>query len=71
MDHDRSEGEALGPQEYTGIKMEVLEWPEGVEKLIAPNVAGRKVFLVAATLRPETMYGFISIRIPILSQVSQ
>ncbi|THH09676.1 hypothetical protein EW145_g1858 [Phellinidium pouzarii] len=57
MDHDRSEGEALGPQEYTGVKMEVINWPEGVKELIEPNVNGRKIFLVAATLRPETMYG--------------
>ncbi|KAH8114896.1 leucine-tRNA ligase [Phellopilus nigrolimitatus] len=57
MDHDRSEGEALGPQEYTGVKMEVIGWPEGVKELIEPNVGGRKVYLVAATLRPETMYG--------------
>ncbi|KAI5118474.1 hypothetical protein M0805_003735 [Coniferiporia weirii] len=57
MDHDRSEGEALGPQEYTGVKMEVVEWPEGVRELIEPAVGARKVFLVAATLRPETMYG--------------
>ena len=56
MDHDRSEGEALGPQEYTAIKMEVVSWsnPE-VEKQINGKVGGRKVFLVAATLRPETM----------------
>lgn len=59
MDHDRSEGEALGPQEYTGIKMEVVSWPEGTgaKEAIAQKVEGRKVFLVAATLRPETMYG--------------
>ncbi|THH03335.1 hypothetical protein EW145_g6336 [Phellinidium pouzarii] len=57
MDHDRSEGEALGPQEYTGVKMEVINWPEGIKELIEPNVNGRKIFLVAATLRPETMYG--------------
>jgi leucyl-tRNA synthetase len=56
MDHDRSEGEALGPQEYTAIKMEVVSWsnPE-IEKQINEKVGGRKVFLVAATLRPETM----------------
>lgn len=55
MDHDRSEGEALGPLQYTGIKMEVLNWsPEAAEE-IEGKVNGRKVFLVAATLRPETM----------------
>lgn len=56
MDHDRSEGEALGPQEYTVIKMEVVSWPNSeIEKQINEKVGGRKVFMVAATLRPETM----------------
>ena len=56
MDHDRSEGEALGPQEYTAIKMEVVSWPNPeIEKHINEKVGRRKVFLVAATLRPETM----------------
>ncbi|KAF8317942.1 leucyl-tRNA synthetase [Clavulina sp. PMI_390] len=57
MDHDRSEGEALGPQEYTGLKMEVSSWSEEAKKVIGDKMAGKKVFLVAATLRPETMYG--------------
>ncbi|KAJ7584921.1 hypothetical protein C8J56DRAFT_829117 [Mycena floridula] len=57
MDHDRSDGEALGPQEYTGIKMEVVDWSPAAKALIEGKVGGRKVFLVAATLRPETMYG--------------
>lgn len=56
MDHDRSEGEALGPQEYTAVKMEVVSWPNPeIEKQVNEKVGGRKVFLVAATLRPETM----------------
>ncbi len=57
MDHDRSEGEALGPQEYTGIKMEVVEWSGSAKAEIEGKVGGRTVYLVAATLRPETMYG--------------
>lgn len=52
MDHDRSSGEGVGPQEYTLIKMKALELT-GKLKSLAP----RPVFLVAATLRPETMYG--------------
>lgn len=55
MDHDRSEGEALGPLEYTGIKMEVVNWSPEAAQEIEGKVGGRKVFLVAATLRPETM----------------
>ncbi|KAF8890674.1 hypothetical protein BD779DRAFT_1610758 [Infundibulicybe gibba] len=57
MDHDRSDGEGIGPQEYTGIKMEVVNWSPAANEAIAGKVGGRKVFLVAATLRPETMYG--------------
>ncbi|KAI0944510.1 hypothetical protein AcW1_002196 [Taiwanofungus camphoratus] len=57
MDHDRSEGEALGPQEYTGIKMEVISWSKAAGEAIKSKTGSRKVFLVAATLRPETMYG--------------
>lgn len=51
-DHDRSEGEGVGPQEYVIIKLRVLDFPG---KLAA--LEGRDVFLAPATLRPETMYG--------------
>ncbi|KAJ7217095.1 hypothetical protein GGX14DRAFT_602019 [Mycena pura] len=57
MDHDRSEGEALGPQEWTAIKMEVAEWGAAAKEAAEAELGGRKVFLVAATLWPETMYG--------------
>nr|CAD7605045.1 unnamed protein product [Timema genevievae] len=53
MDHDRSTGEGLGPQEYTLIKMRLQQpYPKKLS-----SVGGKPVFLVAATLRPETMYG--------------
>ncbi|XP_067851998.1 leucine--tRNA ligase, cytoplasmic [Heptranchias perlo] len=53
MDHDRQTGEGVGPQEYTLIKMKILEpYPEKLSVL-----KGRNLFLVAATLRPETMFG--------------
>ncbi|CAB4298554.1 unnamed protein product [Prunus armeniaca] len=52
-DHDRATGEGVQPQEYTIIKMEVVApFPAKLGVL-----EGRKVFLAAATLRPETMYG--------------
>lgn len=51
-DHDRSKGEGVGPQEYTGIKIQLLDFPASLE-----SFKDKKVFLVAATLRPETMYG--------------
>ncbi|KAJ6394930.1 hypothetical protein OIU77_024027 [Salix suchowensis] len=52
-DHDRASGEGVQPQDYTLIKMEVM--PPFPPKFKA--LEGRKVFLAAATLRPETMYG--------------
>ncbi|KAG9130513.1 hypothetical protein Leryth_026695 [Lithospermum erythrorhizon] len=52
-DHDRASGEGVIPQEYTLIKMEVVHpFPPSMSAL-----EGKKVFLAAATLRPETMYG--------------
>ncbi|VDP03418.1 unnamed protein product, partial [Soboliphyme baturini] len=48
MDHDRK------PQEYTGIKLRILQpYPVALNSLCQSH----SVFLVAATLRPETMYG--------------
>ncbi|KAF5007544.1 hypothetical protein FDECE_6135 [Fusarium decemcellulare] len=58
MDHDRAEGEAVGPQEYTALKLKVLEWaPKVAEHLKGKVPEGANFFLVPATLRPETMYG--------------
>ncbi|KAI5453128.1 cytosolic leucyl tRNA synthetase [Naganishia albida] len=57
MDHDRASGEGVGPQEYTAIKMKVVEWSEGVSEDVKKAVEGKQVYMVAATLRPETMYG--------------
>ncbi|POI26689.1 hypothetical protein CIB84_009561, partial [Bambusicola thoracicus] len=43
----------VGPQEYTLIKMKVLDpYPAKLSGL-----RGKNIFLVAATLRPETMFG--------------
>jgi leucyl-tRNA synthetase len=55
MDHDRQDGEGFGPQEYTSMKMEVIEWSPAAKEAIESKVGERKVYLVAATLRPETM----------------
>ena len=52
-DHERRKGEGVKPQEYTLIKLQVQEpFPVELETL-----TGKPVFLVAATLRPETMFG--------------
>ncbi|XP_072026389.1 leucine--tRNA ligase, cytoplasmic-like [Amphiura filiformis] len=53
MDHDRQTGEGVGPQEYTLIKMNAVKpYPPKLKKF-----SKKDIFLVAATLRPETMYG--------------
>eukprot|EP00571_Detonula_confervacea_P016849 CAMPEP_0172299366 /NCGR_PEP_ID=MMETSP1058-20130122/1709_1 /TAXON_ID=83371 /ORGANISM="Detonula confervacea, Strain CCMP 353" /LENGTH=1113 /DNA_ID=CAMNT_0013008811 /DNA_START=70 /DNA_END=3411 /DNA_ORIENTATION=- len=62
-DHDRSEGEGVGPQEYVLIKLKVLTPEHGqerhgkMEKLLKSDEGKKGVYLVPATLRPETMYG--------------
>eukprot|EP01082_Thalassiosira_pseudonana_P003944 g2964.t1 g2964 contig12:1161685-1165266(+) len=64
-DHDRSEGEGVGPQEYVLIKLKVLEPDHGqarhgkMEALLkrVEDEGKKGVFMVPATLRPETMYG--------------
>ena len=59
-DHDRSEGEGVGPQEYVLIKLQVLPVENvGRHAKMAKLMNGQDmpIYLVAATLRPETMYG--------------
>eukprot|EP00568_Trieres_chinensis_P011970 CAMPEP_0183296168 /NCGR_PEP_ID=MMETSP0160_2-20130417/3842_1 /TAXON_ID=2839 ORGANISM="Odontella Sinensis, Strain Grunow 1884" /NCGR_SAMPLE_ID=MMETSP0160_2 /ASSEMBLY_ACC=CAM_ASM_000250 /LENGTH=1111 /DNA_ID=CAMNT_0025457759 /DNA_START=149 /DNA_END=3484 /DNA_ORIENTATION=+ len=62
-DHDRSEGEGVGPQEYVLIKLRVLEPDAGQDRhtkmarLLERTRDTKGVFFVPATLRPETMYG--------------
>ncbi len=55
MDHDRQSGEAINPQEYTAVKMEVLKWGPSVNEDLLRAIGENKVWMVAATLRPETM----------------
>ncbi|KAM3084388.1 cytosolic leucyl tRNA synthetase [Clarireedia jacksonii] len=58
MDHDRSDGEGVGPQDYTALKLKVKEWAPEAESAIKGKVpADADIFFVPATLRPETMYG--------------
>jgi leucyl-tRNA synthetase len=54
MDHDRADGEGVNPQEYLCIKLTVLEWGPNAKHL-EEKAKGKKVHLIAATLRPETM----------------
>ena len=55
MDHDRASGEGVGPQEYTLIKIRVVAQETLPDKL--KQFGDKPIYLVAATLRPETMYG--------------
>ena len=58
MDHDRTEGEGVAPQDYTALKLKVKEWaPKAAEKIKGKIPEGANVYFVPATLRPETMYG--------------
>ncbi|KAK2196545.1 bifunctional Leucyl-tRNA synthetase [Babesia duncani] len=63
-DHDRAEGEGAVAQEYTLIKLRMLDGQiniserlQGCYKDYQDILQGYQCFLVAATLRPETMYG--------------
>ncbi|CAF2869864.1 unnamed protein product [Rotaria sp. Silwood2] len=57
MDHDRSSGECIGPQEYTLIKLRIDDnhIPEKLKPHVTSSTTG--VYFAAVTLRPETMYG--------------
>ena len=58
MDHDRTEGEAIGPTEYTALKLKVKEWSPEAQKAVDGKIPkGASVYFIPATLRPETMYG--------------
>ena len=58
MDHDRTEGEGVAPQDYTALKLKVKEWAPKAKELIKGKIPDQaNVYLVPATLRPETMYG--------------
>ncbi|KAL5109316.1 Leucine--tRNA ligase cytoplasmic [Taenia crassiceps] len=55
MDHERAVGEGVCPMEYTLIKLEIIsKVPGKIKEVLKEN---EKVYLLAATLRPETMYG--------------
>lgn len=51
MDHERASGEGVSPQEYTLVKMKLNQVPDLLQ------LHGADVYLLACTLRPETMYG--------------
>ena len=58
MDHDRTEGEGVAPQDYTALKLKVVDWAPKVARIISDKIPkAAEVYFVPATLRPETMYG--------------
>lgn len=58
LDHDRQSGEGVLVQEYTAIKCKVKTWSEAASSALAAKIPkGANVYLVPASLRPETMYG--------------
>jgi leucyl-tRNA synthetase len=59
-DHDRTgDGLGVGPQEYTIVKLRVLDIPSTHPLAQIPSLKDKldKIYLAAATFRPETMYG--------------
>ncbi|KAJ2849812.1 cytosolic leucyl tRNA synthetase [Coemansia brasiliensis] len=59
MDHDRQTGEGVVPVKYTCVKFKVLEWESAAKSIIdaIPMLAAKDIYLAAATLCPETIYG--------------
>lgn len=58
LDHDRSVGEGVGVTEYTAIRLPLSEWNHSTAPAALRSLSpATPVVLVAATLRPETMYG--------------
>ena len=55
MDHDRDKGEGVGHQEYVALKILLLEPLPAV--LADSALKDKKIYCLAATLRPETMCG--------------
>uniref|UniRef100_A0A6A7G3Q8 leucine--tRNA ligase n=2 Tax=Hirondellea gigas TaxID=1518452 RepID=A0A6A7G3Q8_9CRUS len=59
-DHDRASGEGIQPQEYTLIKLKIIHEETPYTKAhgdVLADLSHKNIYLVAGTLRPETMYG--------------
>lgn len=60
LDHDRASGEGVLVQEYLALKCRVVRWSERGQEAISSSgkiPTDADVFMIPATLRPETMYG--------------
>jgi len=56
-DHDRSVGEGVNPQEYSLIKFKLIFQNEIKYNNKLETYRDKNVYILAATLRPETVYG--------------
>ncbi|KAI6102854.1 hypothetical protein F5141DRAFT_1133125 [Pisolithus sp. B1] len=62
MDHDRSDGEGVGPQEYLALRMEVVEWSPAAKEAIEGKVDGRKVYgQTNCFVGPNIKYGVFAV----------
>ena len=74
QDHDRASGEGVNPQEYTAILFKIissaksdslLEFISEASSCEAQNRGTKpqhtEIYLIAATLRPETLYGLTNV----------
>ncbi len=60
LDHDRASGEGILTQEYLALKCKVVRWSKQAEDSVSSSgsiPSNADVFMIPATLRPETMYG--------------
>ncbi|KAH6649333.1 hypothetical protein F5144DRAFT_3189 [Chaetomium tenue] len=60
LDHDRASGEGVLVQEYIALKCKVMDWSARAMEVISSSnniPSSADVFMIPATLRPETMYG--------------
>jgi leucyl-tRNA synthetase len=58
--HDRASGEGVLVQEYIGLKCKVIDWSARAREVVFLNSnlpSNADIFMVPATVRPETMYG--------------
>lgn len=60
LDHDRASGEGVLVQEYVALKCKVVSWSARAQETVSSNnsiPSNADVFMISATLRPETIYG--------------
>ena len=60
LDHDRSQGEGVNPQEYLALKCEVAEWSESAKSALSGKLPeGAKVYLVIDHEREFFVYNSV------------